>query len=76
MANKSFDDLLVVGTPIYLIKSWSPCYKCGSAEPVVALASRNISKVPGDDVCILSNIQEMPEEILRLIQSKLTKASP
>ncbi len=69
--------LLHVSAPIYIMTIQQPCYSCGQQIDVSAIATRSLIDPEYDDpealngeVCLLTNIESIPEEIARLIQLK------
>ena len=60
-----------VGSPLYLIKSFEPCWKCRKEQRVVALASRRLRTADFDTLdagessvlYFLINIDQMPQVI-------------
>ena len=72
----SHENTLKVTSPLYLLRSTSDCWKCGANQDVIALATRRVIE-PDVDVedglgdenepVILSNIEQIPEAILRHI---------
>lgn len=62
---------LTVGSPIYLLRSVEPCWKCRRPQPVIALATRRLKDTHIDQLDVgdsaepylLSNIDQMPAEI-------------
>src|SRR5260370_10599388 len=72
----SHENKLKVTSPLYLLRSTSDCWKCGANQDVIALATRRVIE-PDVDVedglgdenepVILSNIEQIPEAILRHI---------
>lgn len=59
-----------VRPPLYLMGMNVPCWRCNSRMPVVALLAPQVADTDGQ-VCVLSNIEQMPQEILLLIQKKV-----
>jgi len=59
-----------VSPPLYLIGMKVPCWRCNSRMPVVALLAPQVAGTDGQ-VCVLSNIEQLPQEILLLIQKKV-----
>jgi len=74
------DDMLQIGSAIYLLESSSNCWKCGTHQPVIAIATchidydaptvseRSLGDSGDDDLYILSNIEDAPEEILQCVR--------
>lgn len=61
---------LKVSAPLYLIGKKVPCWRCNSRMPVVALLAPHVADSDGQ-ICLLSNIEEMPSEILPFIQKRV-----
>jgi len=61
---------LKVSPPLYLIGMKVSCWRCNSRMPVVALLAPYVAGKEGQ-VCVLSNIEEMPQEILLFIQKRI-----
>ncbi|HSG40293.1 MAG TPA: DUF5710 domain-containing protein [Thermoanaerobaculia bacterium] len=70
----SDDTVLQVSAPIYAVESSSPCWSCGREISVVALAVEHLDGQEQDDeekcLIVLSEIEELPPELLRLISSR------
>ena len=65
MANK-----LRINPPLYLLTTDWPCWQCETKIPLVALLAANTNE-NSHDICILSNILKLPNEILAFIQSRV-----
>lgn len=61
---------LEVSPPLYLIGKKVPCWRCNSQMPVVSLLAPHVADT-NEQICVLSNIKEMPQEILKIIQNKV-----
>lgn len=71
-----------LSNPILLLESRNECYKCGSIEKVVAVASQDFSEYledeeqwsevehVDDDLIVVHTIREMPPSILSEIQKR------
>jgi hypothetical protein len=59
-----------INPPLYLIGIKVPCWRCGSKMSVVTLLARHVMDTE-DQVCILSNIQNLPNEVLYYIQKRV-----
>jgi len=64
------DDKLKINPPLYMIGMKVSCWRCNSRMTVIALLAPNVDDTE-DQVCILSNIENIPEKILSFIQSKV-----
>lgn len=63
--------------PLYLLTSTEPCYRCGAAAPVVALACKAFDDADADpaelaeltsEPVLIDNVTEMPDLLLKLIR--------
>jgi hypothetical protein len=61
---------LKVSPPLYLIGMKIPCWRCESNMPVVSLLAPHVEQTEGE-ICLLSNIEELPYEVLSYIQQKV-----
>lgn len=61
---------LRIEPPLYMIGRKIPCWRCQTKMPVIALLAPHVANADGQ-VCVLGQIEEMPEEILRFIQQKV-----
>lgn len=68
---------LLLKTPLYLLTSAEPCYRCGATAPVVALACKEFQDAdddpaelvgPASGAVLIQSITEMPDSLLRLIR--------
>jgi hypothetical protein len=64
------DNRLTIDAPVYLIGRMYSCWRCGAKMPVVAMLA---PKVEGTarEICILSEITELPEAVLAYIQGRV-----
>lgn len=67
-------DELEISSPLYLVTSSEPCWKCGVPQKVIAIAASAIKDdfeiLGGDgDMHFVINIEEMPQEIYEYIAS-------
>lgn len=76
-------DLVSVGGPLYLFTMRQPCYSCGTDVEVVAIVTKNFIDPEYDDpeamrgeVCLLSNVGSLPEEILEIVQARYPQYMP
>jgi hypothetical protein len=68
---------LKIASPVHLLRSPEPCWKCGLVQPVIALAAVNIVEdesgnddpAIGNEPVILHDIAQMPKKILAHIHS-------
>ncbi len=71
------ENMTKIASPIYLLRSSEPCWKCGAVQQVIALATMHLfegdpeadNTENEDEPIILDNIAEMPKEILDHIRS-------
>lgn len=61
---------LEVSPPLYLIGMKVPCWRCNSKMTVVSLLAPHVADTE-NQVCVLSNIERMPQEILGVIQKRV-----
>lgn len=61
------DDKLNVDSPLYLASTTIGCWKCGASMSVVALIAPKVEGFDGE-ICMLSNIEELPDRIRDFIQ--------
>ena len=61
---------LKVSPPLYLIGTKTSCWRCNSRMSVVSLLAPRVVGNQGQ-VCVLSNIEKMPQEIRQFIQKKV-----
>lgn len=65
-------DELEISSPLYLVISNEPCWKCGRSQKVIAIAASGVKdefESLGDDSekLFVTNIEEMPSEIYEYI---------
>ena len=63
-------DRLTIDPPLYLIGKMYSCWRCGAKMPVVAILAPQVEGAEGE-ICILSEITELPEAILTYIQRRV-----
>ena len=61
---------LEVSPPLYLLGIKVTCWRCNSRMPVVTLLAPRVADTE-DQVCVLSNIEKIPQEILGIIQKRV-----
>ncbi len=64
------DVMLKVSPPLYLIGMRIPCWRCECKMSVVTLLAPHVEDTEGE-VCILSNIEKLPHEVLTYIQKRV-----
>lgn len=69
---------LLLRTPLYLLTSSEPCYRCGAKAPVVALACKEFQDAdddpaelvgPDSEPVLIQSVTEMPDSLLKLIRA-------
>lgn len=68
------DDKVQISPPLYIAHTVTSCWRCGENMPVVALIAPHViaphfQEAEGE-VCILSNIEELPEVVLRFVRDR------
>jgi hypothetical protein len=61
---------LTIEPPVYLIGKMYSCWRCGAKMPVVTILAPKIEGAAGE-ICILSEITELPEAVLAFIQGRV-----
>ena len=64
------EDSLKIYPPLYLVGMKIYCWKCQTKMPVVTILAPNIEDTE-NEVCILSDIVGLPEEVLTYIQKRV-----
>jgi hypothetical protein len=64
------DDSLTIWPPIYMVGMKIGCWKCGERMPVVALLAPTVEGAE-DQVCVLSDIVVLPEDVLGYVQKRV-----
>jgi len=64
------DGRLTIEPPVYLIGKMYSCWRCGARMPVVALLAPKVDGTQGE-VCILSEIRQLPDVVLAYIQGRV-----
>jgi hypothetical protein len=62
--------MLKVTPPIYLVGMKIPCWRCESRMSVVTLLAPHVVGTEGE-ICLLSNIEHLPNDLLLYIQKKV-----
>ena len=65
------EDFLRIKPPIYLIGKKIGCWRCGERMPVVALLVSAVEDAE-NDVCVLSEVVALPEDVLSYIQKRVS----
>jgi hypothetical protein len=61
---------LRIEPPLYMIGMKTSCWRCQARMPVIALLAPRVADTD-DEVCILGQIEEMPDDVLAFIQQKV-----
>jgi len=61
---------LQIEPPLYMIGMKTSCWRCQARMTVIALLAPNVRNADGQ-VCVLGQIEELPEDLLRFIQKKV-----
>ena len=64
------DNKLHINSPLYLVGKKIYCWNCEEKMPAIALIAPNVDDVEGE-ICILSDIQELPREVYFFIKNKV-----
>ena len=64
-----YDDRIRVEPPLHVASTMIVCWRCGADMPAVSLIAPNIPETEGE-ICVLSNIRELPPPVLRWIQQR------
>ena len=64
------EDRLTIEPPLYLIGKMYSCWRCEARMPVVAVLAPKVEGTEGE-VCILSDITELPEAVAAYIQGRV-----
>jgi hypothetical protein len=67
--NKMADELKI-SPPLYLIGKKIHCWRCSARMPVVTLLAPNVEDM-AEEVCILSNVRYLPNELLSYLQKRV-----
>ena len=60
----------MIEPPLYMIGMKTSCWRCQARMPVIALLAPRVVDADGQ-VCVLGQIEELPEDILAFIQQKV-----
>ncbi len=63
-------DRLIIHPPIYLVGKIYSCWRCGAKMSVVAILAPKVQGAEGE-ICILSEITELPDPVLAYIQGRV-----
>jgi len=64
------DDSLKISPPLYMVGMKIHCWKCQGRMPVIALLAPKIEDTE-DEICILSDIEGLPKDVLSYIQKRV-----
>jgi hypothetical protein len=63
------EEKIRIDPPLHLASTTICCWRCGAEMPAVALLAPNVPDTEGE-ICILSNIQDLPPWVLTWIQKR------
>ena len=61
---------LKINPPLYMIGIKTSCWRCDAEMSVIALLAPHVEDTD-NQVCLLSDVDELPEEVLRTIQKRV-----
>jgi len=61
---------LRIAPPLYMIGMKTSCWRCQARMPVMALLAPRVANADGQ-ICVLGQIEELPEDILAFVQQKV-----
>jgi hypothetical protein len=61
---------LRIEPPLYMIGRKTTCWRCQARMPVIALLAPRVADA-GNQVCVLGQIEKLPEDILAFVQQKV-----
>ena len=64
------DDKMIITPPLYMVGIKTPCWRCGAKMTVIGLLAPDVKGVH-PEVAMLSNIEDIPKEVLSLIQKRV-----
>lgn len=64
------DEELIVNPPLYMVGLKIPCWRCEAKMSVICLLAPDVDDTE-DQVCLLTGIEKIPEEILSFIKEKV-----
>jgi hypothetical protein len=64
------DNKLKIHPPLYLVGKKIHCWNCDNKMPAIALLAPNVDDTE-DEICILSDIQELPKDVYFFIKNKV-----
>ena len=65
-----YDDGRKIRPPLYMIGQKIFCWRCNSRMTVIALLAPNVDNTD-NQICVLSGIEDIPQDILSFIQSRV-----
>ena len=65
-----YNDGLKIRPPLHMIGQKILCWRCDSRMPVIALLAPNVDNTDSQ-ICVLSGIEDIPQNILSFIQSRV-----
>ena len=72
--NSMDKDRLTIEPPLYLIGKMYSCWRCGTKMPVVTILAPKVEDTDGE-ICILSEITELPDAVLAYIQERVPRSN-
>jgi len=64
------NEKIKISPPLYLIGMKIPCWRCETNMTVATLLAPHVEDTQGE-VCLLSNIEELPDEVLSYIKKRV-----
>lgn len=64
------DEKLKINPPLYMIGIKTTCWRCDTKMPVITLLAPHVEDTE-NQICLLSDIDELPKEVLRYIQKRV-----
>jgi hypothetical protein len=64
------DDKLIINPPLYMVGVKIHCWRCQAKMPVISLLAPKVDDTE-EQVCLLSEVEEIPKDVLSYIQSKV-----
>jgi hypothetical protein len=64
------DDKLKINPPLFMVGIKIHCWRCEAKMPVISLLAPNVDNTE-DQVCLLSGIENLPNQVLSFIQIRV-----
>ena len=64
-----------IDPPLYLVRRQEYCWRCNAEMPVVVLLAPNVQGMRVE-ACVLSNITDLPQAVLRYVQRRFPTFKP